>query len=93
MHRNGVKVLGTFLIEGDEGSTEMGRVLEKGSEGEFLFATQLARISETYGFDGWLLNFESSFPDGKFSPFQLQQFLRELKSATATLVPGSEIIW
>lgn len=93
MHRNGVKVLGTFLIEGDEGSSEMGRIFEKGSEGEFLFATQLARIAETYRFDGWLMNLESSFPTGKFSPFQLQKFLRELKSATAALVPGSKIIW
>lgn len=93
MHRNGVKVLGTFLIEGDEGASEMGRLLQRGLEGEFLFATQLAMIANSYGFDGWLLNFESSFPAGKFSPFELQQFLRELQSATAAIVPGSEIIW
>lgn len=93
MHRNGVRVLGTFIVEQDEGSSEIERIFERGSEGEFLFATQLARIAETYGFDGWLLNLESSFPAGKFSPYQLQKFLRELKSATEALVPRSEIIW
>ncbi|KAH8145376.1 uncharacterized protein LAJ45_10659 [Morchella importuna] len=93
MHRNGIKVLGTFLLENDDGKEEITRVLEKGSEGEFLFATQLARVAETYGFDGWLMNFESSFPTTKFSPLQVQNFLRELKSATHALVPQSEIIW
>lgn len=93
MHRNGIKVLGTFLLENDDGKEEIARVLEKGSEGEFLFATQLARVAETYGFDGWLMNFESSFPTTKFSPLQVQNFLRELKSATHALIPQSEIIW
>lgn len=93
MHRNGIKVLGTFLLENDDGKEEITRVLEKGSEGEFLFATQLARVAETYGFDGWLMNFESSFPITKFSPLQMQHFLRELRSATHALIPRSEIIW
>ncbi|KAF8245858.1 hypothetical protein K440DRAFT_633188 [Wilcoxina mikolae CBS 423.85] len=85
-HRSGVRVLGTFLVEHIEGSSEAGRLFEKGSEGEYLFATQLARIRETYGFDGWLLNIESSFPH-PWSPLELQRWIKELKAA------GGEVVW
>lgn len=85
-HRSGVKVLGTFLVEHSEGSSEAGRLFEKGSEGEYLFATQLERIRETYGFDGWLLNIESSFPL-PWSPLELQKWIKELKAA------GGEVVW
>ena len=57
LHRNGVRVLGTIFVLGDVGSTALSRLLDKGSEGEYIFATQLALIAETYGFDGWLMDF------------------------------------
>ncbi|KAL7270457.1 hypothetical protein RUND412_006843 [Rhizina undulata] len=93
MHRNGVKILGTFIVEGSSGGNELVKLAQKGSEGEFLFAVQLAKIAETYGFDGWLINFESAYPPGKFSPRELQLFLTELKGAMKERVPGSEVIW
>ncbi|PWW76812.1 Glycoside Hydrolase Family 85 protein [Tuber magnatum] len=93
LHRNGIRVLGTFIVEHDAGSTALSRLLDKGSEGEYIFATQLALIAETYGFDGWLMNIEASFPGEGFRPGELQTFLRELKSAVAELVPGGQVIW
>ncbi|CAZ86246.1 unnamed protein product [Tuber melanosporum] len=93
LHRNGVRVLGTFIVEHHVGSTALSRLLDKGSEGEYIFATQLALIAETYGFDGWLMNIEASFPGESFRPGELQAFLRELRSAVAELVPGGQVIW
>ncbi|KAG0637890.1 glycosyl hydrolase family 85-domain-containing protein [Tuber brumale] len=63
------------------GSTALSRQLDKGLEGEYIFATQLAVIAETYGFNGWLMNIGASFPGEGFRPGKLQAFLRELRSA------------
>ena len=97
LHRNGVKVLGTCMVEGPRDAPELSRLFQRGSEGEFIFATQLARIAAAYGFDGWLLNFEASFPPSgagtAFSPMRLQEFLTELRSATRELCVGAEVIW
>ena len=93
LHRNGVRALGTFLVESGDGSTALSRLLDKGSEGEYIFATQLALIAETYGFDGWLINIEATFPGESFVLGELQAFLRELRSGVAELVPGGQVIW
>lgn len=59
MHRNGVKVLGTFLIESH--TPQIERMLQK-QDGDFVVARQLAAMADAYGFDGWLLNIEGEFP-------------------------------
>lgn len=89
-HRSGVRVLGTFLVENSEASREAGRLFERGSEGEFLFASQLALIAKTYGFDGWLLNMESSLPPEKWSANEMQRFIDELR---AGLGDGGGVVW
>ena len=58
-----------------------------------MFATQLALIAETYGFDGWLINIEASFPEKNLIPGELEGFLKELRSAVRELVPGGLVIW
>jgi mannosyl-glycoprotein endo-beta-N-acetylglucosaminidase len=69
-------------------AADAGRILEKGSEGEYLFAVQLARVAETYGFDGWLLNLECAIPPEKWmGPGELQRFLEELRGA------GCRVVW
>jgi len=93
LHRNGVRVLGTFITEGSAGSTALSRLLDKGSAGEYMFATQLALIAETYGFDGWLINIEASFPRKNLVPGELEAFLKELRSTVRELVPGGLVIW
>ena len=86
-----MRVLGTLLFEHDEASADAGRLLERGSEGEFLFATQLVRMAEVYGFDGWLLNVEASLPRSKWSVRSMQEFLRELQAGLA--VSGAMAVW
>ncbi|RPA94712.1 hypothetical protein L873DRAFT_1792791 [Choiromyces venosus 120613-1] len=93
LHRNGVRALGTFIVEHASGSTALTRLFDKGSEGEYIFATKLAQITEIYGFDGWLMNIEAVFPRESFSPGELQAFLTELRSGVKELVPGGEVIW
>jgi len=90
-HRNGVKALGTLLFEHDEASADAGRLLERGSEGEFYFATQLVRLANVYGFDGWLLNVESALPRSKWSVRAMQDFLKELRAGLA--VKGGMVVW
>jgi len=77
MHRNGVKILGTVILESDKIHSE--RMLDQ-KDGEFAVAKQLATIADAYGFDGWLLNVEIEFPKiVKDSTGKLTGFIRNLK--------------
>ncbi|KAL8952652.1 MAG: hypothetical protein Q9222_001458 [Ikaeria aurantiellina] len=60
LHRNGVKVLGTFLVEPQ--TPHMERPLAQ-TNGRFTMAKQLADMTSIYGFDGWLINIEQDAPD------------------------------
>lgn len=84
-HRNGTKVLGTFLVEGN--SPHVPHILDRGTEGEFFYAVLLRDIAKAYGFDGWLLNFESAFPRDQFRPSYIQKFISEMKT------DGLDVIW
>ena len=59
MHRNGVKVLGTFIVEPQTPEIERMLALDDGGHN---VAIQLASMAHTFGFDGWLLNIEKEFP-------------------------------
>ena len=79
MHRNGVKVLGTFIVEPQ--TPDIERMLATRG-GDYIVAMQLAALAETLGFDGWMLNFEKQFSGevdllGKLTGFAaaLKQFL------------------
>ena len=52
-------------------------------------AHQLAAITTTYGFDGWLVNIEKTFPALRWSAERLTGFLEQLKS----LVGDGNVIW
>lgn len=88
MHRNGVKILGTFIMESEKIHPE--RMLEQ-KDGEFVVAKQLAAIADAYGFDGWLLNVEIDFPNlVEDSTGKLTGFIRNLKRL---LWPEGLVIW
>ena len=59
MHRNGVKVLGTFIVEPQTPNIE--RMLAR-EDGGYHVAKQLASMAHNFAFDGWLLNIEREFP-------------------------------
>ncbi|KAF2471303.1 uncharacterized protein BDR25DRAFT_285829 [Lindgomyces ingoldianus] len=84
LHRNGVKVLGTLLIEPQ--TKEIGRLLTRGpaigSPGEdlsFPMAQRLVDLARYCGFDGWLINIEKPFPRDVWDPKLLQAFLKYLR--------------
>lgn len=76
LHRHGVKVLGTFLIERQ--TPHMESLLTK-TDGKFTAAKQLVDMADVYGFDGWLLNIEQDAPIA-YPNWQrkLMDFLNEL---------------
>ena len=88
MHRNGVNVLGTFIIESQ--TPDIERLLEE-NHGEYVIARRLAELAKICGFDGWLLNIEAEFPFSIKDPTgKLLAFIRNLKRLL-----GSErkVIW
>ena len=78
-HRHGVKVLGTFIMEGDAHAKAIGKMFDQ-TDGEYVVARRLASMAKTYGFDGWLLNIETDFPYAIQHPVSnLTAFIRSLK--------------
>ncbi|KAF8454938.1 glycosyl hydrolase family 85-domain-containing protein [Terfezia claveryi] len=95
MHKNGVKILGTFLVEHDTGAVELRKIFREGTDSPdaSFYANQLVSLAKTYGFDGWLLNFESSFPSGTFDLPIFQSWLDYLKDEMHRAVTESQVIW
>ncbi|GLS25166.1 endo-beta-N-acetylglucosaminidase [Marinibactrum halimedae] len=61
-HKNGVKVIGSVFFAIDQwggNPATMELFLEQDDQGHFIFADQLIRIADYYGFDGWLINQET----------------------------------
>lgn len=83
LHRNGVKALGTFLVEPQ--SSNISKILQRTSLGvqvwDYTLASQLTRIARFYGFDGWLINIEKTFPITEWSLLKLEGFLKQLRSS------------
>ncbi|KAF3216230.1 hypothetical protein TWF191_009061 [Orbilia oligospora] len=92
MHKNGVRILGTFIVEPGN-TTGFSDLLERDANGTFIFVEKLAGIAEYYGFDGWLLNFEEHFPDTTFNLETTLKFIEELRKESDRRVKGSEIVW
>lgn len=95
LHRNGVKALGTLLVEPQAKNIEKLLYHTIGAAGavqdiSFPMAKQLAVIAEHYGFDGWLVNIEKPFSDKEWDPQILAAFLRQLRSELAS---GKSLVW
>ncbi|KAI9273900.1 endo-b-N-acetylglucosaminidase [Helicostylum pulchrum] len=108
-HRNGVKSLGTFLVEGNNQMHEMeallhGPPLDPGSDDDDplrlwspFYADKLVAIAKHYGFDGWLFNIECEFFPFPTSPKtkaeELAKFMHYFKEKMHAEIPGSQVIW
>lgn len=83
LHRNGVKVLGTFLVEPQ--STDIAKILQRTPSNthgwEYTLASQLTHVARFYGFDGWLINLEKTFPISEWNLSKLEAFLGQLASS------------
>ncbi|KAK5018701.1 hypothetical protein LTR16_002199, partial [Cryomyces antarcticus] len=94
-HRNGVTILGTFIVEPQNSGIEriLRREVTQGTPNEhwsYPLARQLAQMALCYGFDGWLINIEKTFPIGHWDPHMLQGFITQLK---LELGRGGRVIW
>jgi endo-beta-N-acetylglucosaminidase D len=93
LHRNGVKSLGTFIVEPH--TSDIERILqydELDNNGKRVFpiARKLAAMSLFFGFDGWLINLEKTFPKHEWDLEILLDFLRDLREQ---LSPHGHIVW
>ncbi|KAI9815696.1 MAG: hypothetical protein M1827_002092 [Pycnora praestabilis] len=93
LHRNGVKTLGTFIIESQTPNVE--ELLTQDDHGTFPYAKHLACIAECYGFDGWLLNLEKPFSDRRDVPVKVTGFIECLKREMVTKPKDSDnqVVW
>ncbi|KAK4273731.1 hypothetical protein QN277_017070 [Acacia crassicarpa] len=89
-HRHGVKVLGTFITEWDEGRSVCDEMLAtKGSAQTY--AERLVQLAAKLGFDGWLINMEVKLDLGQIE--NLKEFVKHLSLLMHSSVPGSLVLW
>ncbi|GAB4827640.1 hypothetical protein Ancab_034525 [Ancistrocladus abbreviatus] len=89
-HNHGVKVLGTFITEWDEGRLACNTLLST-KESVQMYAERLAELAVALGFDGWLLNFEVELEKGQIP--NLIEFVRHLTQTMHSSKPDSLVIW
>jgi len=91
-HRNGVQVLGTFLVE--PGSLDVDHILckttKENGEVSYIVAQQLIAIADLFGFDGWLVNIEKAFSRRSWDLLGLCKLLEELRDG---LGEGKQLVW
>ena len=76
LHTNGVKVLGTFILEPQTHNAD--RLFDLINNDGYVMAIRLTDMAEAFGFDGWLLNFEKELPQNSTS--HIADFIEDLKS-------------
>ncbi|KAL6533077.1 Cytosolic endo-beta-N-acetylglucosaminidase 1 [Orobanche minor] len=89
-HRHGVKVLGTFIMEWDEGKKRADKLLLTKDSAQ-MYAERLTELAVDLGFDGWLINMEVAL-DPEQIP-NLKAFVSHLREAMHSSLPGSLAIW
>ncbi|CAH2074009.1 unnamed protein product [Thlaspi arvense] len=89
-HRHGVKVLGTFITEWDEGKATCKELLAT-KESAQMYAERLAELAAALGFDGWLINIENVIDEVQIP--NLKTFVSHLTKVMHSSVPGGLVIW
>ncbi|KAG6531052.1 hypothetical protein ZIOFF_004822 [Zingiber officinale] len=107
-HTHGVKVLGTFLVEWDEGRVICDTLLSS-KESSQMYAERLTELASALGFDGWLVSL--IFPSLPLLPFfffcahvnievnldkkqvnNLKEFVHHLSCTMHSSVPGYDAV-
>ncbi|XP_045593831.1 cytosolic endo-beta-N-acetylglucosaminidase [Procambarus clarkii] len=89
-HQHGVKVLGTFITEWNEGADVCKRMLAD----EAMITTcvsQLVNIARHHKFEGWLFNIENKIDPEQVG--QLINFVKKLTLAMKESCPDALVIW
>ncbi|CAG9465226.1 unnamed protein product [Pedinophyceae sp. YPF-701] len=89
-HRNGARVLGTFITEWDEGAAICNKVFESKASAEMV-ASQLTALAEHMGFEGWLINLENDIPPTLLR--NVVHFLSRLRARMRAVTPHSQVLW
>jgi mannosyl-glycoprotein endo-beta-N-acetylglucosaminidase len=89
-HLNGVKVIGTVIVEGVDGIRTLNEVLKSREQVEIV-ANSLVEICKRLKFEGWLLNIEVAVDADKV-PI-LKHFVKYLTEKTHAEIPHGTIIW
>ncbi|CAN8259781.1 unnamed protein product [Cochlearia groenlandica] len=89
-HRHGVKVLGTFITEWDEGKATCKEMLAT-KESAKMYAERLAELSTALAFDGWLINIENEIDEEQIP--NLKVFVSHLTKVLHLSTPGALVIW
>ncbi|XP_030540409.1 cytosolic endo-beta-N-acetylglucosaminidase 1 [Rhodamnia argentea] len=89
-HRHGVRVLGTFIAEWEEGRLACNKLLST-KDSARMYAERLAQLAAALGFDGWLINMEVDLKLEQI-PIMLE-FVSHLTQTMHSSVPGSLVIW
>ncbi|XP_002273683.3 cytosolic endo-beta-N-acetylglucosaminidase 1 isoform X5 [Vitis vinifera] len=89
-HKHGVKVLGTFITEWDEGRAICNALLST-KESAQMYAERLTELAVALGFDGWLINMEVALAKGQIP--NLKEFVSHLTQTMHSSMPGSLVIW
>ncbi|KAF9596703.1 hypothetical protein IFM89_012902 [Coptis chinensis] len=89
-HTHGVKVLGTFITEWDEGRAICNTLLST-KESAQKYAELLAELAVALGFDGWLINMEVELDVVQIP--NLKEFVNHLTQTMHSSLPGSLVIW
>eukprot|EP01080_Neovahlkampfia_damariscottae_P005175 gene5175-8781_t len=87
-HKNGVKILGTFITEWEGGISDNIKLLDEIDKYVELFI----KLVEYYNFDGWFFNLESKLPDESYVK-KMIEFLEKLTKKIHKRIPGSLVFW
>ncbi|EAL73713.1 hypothetical protein DDB_G0268520 [Dictyostelium discoideum AX4] len=88
-HKNGVKVLGTIILEWDQSLSDCYLLVDGIQEDVNHFINKLIEISNHFKFDGWFLNLETSLLD---HPSYVEKYISFLKNFTNSIHKNSIII-
>ncbi|CAM9718483.1 unnamed protein product, partial [Heterosigma akashiwo] len=93
-HLNGVKVLGTFITEWDEGAETCKAIFASEVTAEKT-AWQMANIAQDFGFDGWLINIENPVRHIIFTSHIefVKLFLQKLTQFSHQFNKHAQVIW
>jgi len=96
-HKNGVKILGTFITEWDQGKADTYAMLERfqldeNGKRHFLMVDKLVSVAKYYQFDGWLINIEVAMLNENQTQ-DLCDFVAQLTREMHQMDPGSLVVW
>lgn len=89
-HNNGVKVLGTIIVESLQGRILLDQILKSRSYMNAVIES-LVLVAKTCQFEGWLLNVECSLDEGKIP--MLKEFVDRLTVRMHQDVPHGIVLW